>query len=281
MERETAFKEKFVFVTGSTPQIITETIYALARKFPPVFPHEIRIITTEVGKRKIEDTLATQGILDQLFREFDIPRIDLHEESFVLIRDDEGNAIDDIKSERENGLTGDIIVNFVRELTKDPSVRLHCCLAGGRKTMSFYLGAALQLFGRPWDKLYHVLVTPEFESLPDFFFKPKKNRVIEWRQPNGTVKELNTDDAEIILAELPFVRLREKLDLRGRSFNELVAEGQAEIDVASVQPEIVLNLRERTIRIGSRHVIDLVEGIATLFLHVGHDAVFEKNLDLK
>lgn len=123
--------------------------------------------------------------------------------------------------------------------------------------MSFYLGAALQLFGRPWDKLYHVLVTPEFESRPEFFYKPRKNKVIEWKTPDGSVKRLNTNDAEIILAELPFIRLRAKLDLRGKGFEELVAEGQSEIDTATVQPELTVSLRERTIRIGSR-VMDLV-----------------------
>ncbi|WP_442891844.1 CRISPR-associated ring nuclease [Dissulfurispira sp.] len=40
--------------------------------------------------------------------------------------------------------------------------------------MSFYMGAALQLFGRPWDRLYHVLVTPEFESNPEFFTSQRK-----------------------------------------------------------------------------------------------------------
>jgi CRISPR-associated protein Csx14 len=118
--------------------------------------------------------------------------------------------------------------------------------------MSFYLGAALQLFGRPWDKLYHVLVTPDFESRPDFFYKPKHNRVIEWRLPDGTVKRLNTEDAEITLAELPFIRLREKLDLDGKGFHELVAEGQAELDTAIVQPDLVVSLAGRTIRIGPR-----------------------------
>jgi CRISPR-associated protein (TIGR02584 family) len=32
-------KEVFIFVAGATPQIITETIYALSQKDPPVYPH--------------------------------------------------------------------------------------------------------------------------------------------------------------------------------------------------------------------------------------------------
>lgn len=31
------FREILVFVAGATPQIITETIYALSQKIPPVY----------------------------------------------------------------------------------------------------------------------------------------------------------------------------------------------------------------------------------------------------
>ena len=102
-----------------------------------------------------------------------------------------------------------------------------------------------------------MLVTPEFESRPEFFYKPRKNKVIEWKTPDGSVKRLNTNDAEIILAELPFIRLRAKLDLRGKGFEELVAEGQSEID-ATVRPRPPRKPpRGATIRIGSR-VMDTV-----------------------
>jgi CRISPR-associated protein (TIGR02584 family) len=212
------FCETFVFVSGSTPQIITETIYAFSQKQPVVQPDEIYIITTSHGRKRIENTLLEIPTLQQLMQEYGLRPVELTDSSFILIRDDDGNEIDDIRSEQDNGLTGDVIAALVRRLAEDPARRLHCCLAGGRKTMSFYLGAALPLFGRPWDKLYHVLVTPEFESRPEFFYKPKKGRVIEQKMPDGSVRRLNTDDAEIVLAELPFIRLREKLDLRGKGF---------------------------------------------------------------
>ena len=126
--------------------------------------------------------------------------------------------MEDIREVSHNESLGDFIADFVRDRTEDPSVRLHCSLAGGRKTMSFYLGSALQLFGRTWDKLYHVLVTPEFESHPDFYYKPKKNRVLELKDNNGKVlRRLHTKNAQISLAELPFVRLRDKIPLGGPS----------------------------------------------------------------
>jgi CRISPR-associated protein Csx14 len=118
--------------------------------------------------------------------------------------------------------------------------------------MSFYMGSSLQLFGRPWDKLYHVLVTPEFESNPDFYYKHRKDSILK---KNG--KTLHTKDARIYLAELPFIRLRNKISLNGKDFSELVREGQKEIDIATLQPELKVNLSERTVYIGD-NLIEMV-----------------------
>lgn len=250
-------KEILIFVAGATPQIITETIYALAHGNPPIYPDEVYIITTETGKRRIEDTIIKQAILDLMSEEFSIPSIRLTDDSFLIVKDAKGNTLDDIRSKEENEAIGDAITAFVRQKAKDMNCRLHCSLAGGRKTMSFYIGAALQLFGRHWDKLYHVLVTPEFESNPNFFYKPKKHKIIECRMPDGSVKRLNTKDARIELAELPFIRLGNKISLQGKSFSELVAESQKEIDTATMQLELRINLTERTITIRDV-VIDMV-----------------------
>lgn len=252
-----SFKEVFIFVAGATPQIITETIYALACENPPVCPDEIYIITTETGKRRIEDTIIKQGIFDLMSEECKIPAIRLNDDSFLIVKDAKGDTLDDIRSREENEAMGDAITSFIRDKAKDMNSRLRCSLAGGRKTMSFYMGAALQLFGRPWDKLYHVLVTPEFESNPDFFYKPKKDKIIECKMPDGSVKRLNTRDAWIELAELPFIRLGNKISLHGKGFRELVAEGQREIDTATMQPELKVKLAERAIYIQDI-VIDMV-----------------------
>ncbi|MDI6890353.1 MAG: CRISPR-associated ring nuclease Csm6 [Thermodesulfovibrionales bacterium] len=250
--KQNKFKEILIFVAGATPQIITETLYGLSQRDPPIFPDEIYIITTSIGKKHIEDTLINKGILKGLISEYALPDIKLKEDSFVIVTDSKGNEIDDIREEEENEAMGDLITSFIKEKTKDPDVRLHCSLAGGRKTMSFYIGSALQLFGRPWDKLYHVLVTPEFESNPDFYYKPRKDKILK---KDG--KELYTKDAEIFLAQLPFIRLRDKIPLDGKSFRELVLEGQKEIDTATTQPFLTVNLKERTVYIGDTP-IDMV-----------------------
>lgn len=247
-----SYKELLILVAGATPQIITETIYALSQKHPPVYPDNVYIITTTTGRKRIEDTLIKQGILKKLIREYNIPPFEFGGDSFIVVKDSAGIELDDIRDEPHNEIMGNLITSIIQEKSADNAVRLHCSIAGGRKTMSFYMGAAMQLFGRPWDKLYHILVTPEFETNPDFFYKPKKNRMIEGRLPDGTVKRINTKDAEIFLAELPFIRLRDKLTipLQGKGFKELVTEGQKDLDIATIQPELMIDLSSRLLIIG-------------------------------
>ncbi|MBZ0156061.1 MAG: TIGR02584 family CRISPR-associated protein [Alphaproteobacteria bacterium] len=244
-----AYREIFIFIAGATPQVITETICVLAARKPPVLPDELYIITTGMGRRRAEALLIEKGVLKRLADEYGIPPIPLKPDSFIIPEEPSGDPLDDIRSEQENESMGDLILSFIRKKADDPAARLHCSLSGGRKTMSFYLGAALQLFGRPWDKLYHVLVSPEFESHPEFFYKPRRDKSIE---VGG--RQLNTRDAEIVLAELPFIRLRGKLLLEGTGFKELVAEGQREIDIALVQPELRISLPRRTVFVGEKAI---------------------------
>jgi CRISPR-associated protein Csx14 len=242
-----AWKDIFIYVAGTTPQIITETLYALHKLEPPVHPDELYIITTGKGARVMQEVLLEKGKLREYCQEFNIAYI---QPSIVTLRDTDGRVLDDILTERDNEVAGDFIIEFIRSKTKDEQTRLHCSIAGGRKTMSFYLGSALGLFGRAWDKLYHVLVTPEFESHPSFYWKPEKDKELEIRDSDGSIKKLNTKEARIYLADLPFIRLKDRVSLDGKSFRELVFEGQRDIDTASVQLPLKVSLSARTLTIG-------------------------------
>ncbi|RLA84489.1 MAG: TIGR02584 family CRISPR-associated protein [Deltaproteobacteria bacterium] len=235
------FKEVFVFVLGKTPQVITETIYCLMQQQPPIVPHRIYILTTTEGKRTLEAQLLGSGPLEGLFREFGhrpLPREDLQ---IIVFRARDGTPLSDIRTSQDNEAVGDFITTFIKDLARDPRVRLHCSLVGGRKTMGFYLGMALSFFGRPWDKLYHVLVDPKLESRPDFFY-PSPQR------PEGESVSL------IDLADLPFVRLRDRIDLTQSGFRQLVQEGQRAIDLAIFQEPVRINLRDSSLTIGGRRV---------------------------
>ena len=247
-------KNILVCVAGATPQVITETIYALSKKSPPVYIEELHVITTAFGKRLIKEKLLGEGILDRLVREYKLPPIRFTEESIIVINDPGGKPLNDIRNDNDNEATGDIITDFIRELADREDVTLHCSIAGGRKTMSFYLGSALQLFGRPQDRLYHVLVSPEFENNSEFFYPPKKPKRIRCRMPDGREKLVSTSKAEIHLADLPFVRLREKVFLDNKGFRDLVSLAQADLDRSIPQLPLSLKFKEREILIGDRSI---------------------------
>jgi len=238
------YKEIFIFVSGSTPQIITETIYALATKKPPIYPNEIIVITTTEGAKRATEELEKKGILKKLFDEYSIPNVPIKYEIPV---DKKGIPLDDIRTNEDNEQMANKINSIVREKAQDTETRLHCSIAGGRKTMSFYLGSALQLYGRSQDKLYHVLVTPEFESNKNFYYKPKKNEEI--KTIDGRI--LNTKDAEITLAELPFIRIGEKVNIAGKSYNDSVELGQEAIDEAIFKEKVSINLKDRSLKVGN------------------------------
>jgi len=262
------YREILIFVAGTTPQIVTETLYGLTQQMqPPVIPDEIHILTTTEGKQRIKDGLLAKGYLLAFFKEFGLPAITFNDNSFHVVSGVDGH-LGDIRDASHNEAVGDFIANFIKEKTQDLNTRLHCSLAGGRKTMSFYLGSALQIFGRPWDKLYHVLVSPEFESHPEFYYKPKRDRILEVKDRDGRgSKRLHTKEARISLAELPFIRIRDKIPLNGKSFRAMVRDGQKEIDIASVQPSLRVDLSEKVVYVGQTG-IDMVPIQMVLYVNL-------------
>lgn len=196
-------------VSGMSPQIITETLYALVTQSEPWVPHEVHLITTAEGRNNAESQLL-QGSshFQRLLRDYAIAElIRFGDDTIHVIRDSAGVELSDLRTPGENEAAADCICEKIRELTECPDTELHVSLAGGRKTMGFYAGYALSLFGREQDRLSHVLVSEKYESNPDFFYPTPASRIIQNR--NG--EQLDAQDAEVWLAEIPFVRLRSSL----------------------------------------------------------------------
>ncbi|MBK1735770.1 TIGR02584 family CRISPR-associated protein [Halorhodospira abdelmalekii] len=243
-------------VTGLTPQVVTETVYALAREDQANLPDRIEVITTTEGKRRLMLTLLKEGggygHLDQLCTDYGIDRSSLHfdEHCIEVVRGANGEPLRDIVTEDDNAAAADLIHERIRTLTQE-SRQLHVSLAGGRKTMGFYAGYSLSLYGRPGDRLSHVLVNPPFESHPSFFYPPPQPITLQLQARNDLI---STAEAQVRLADLPFVRLREELgsDLpyAGLSFSEAVTCAQQ----VMTPPQLTLNLAERTATLQGREI---------------------------
>ena len=240
-------------VCGLSPQIVTETIYALASASEePFVPTEVHLITTREGAQRAELSLLSDdlGWFHKLCADYHLPGIHFDRRNIHIVRDAGVRGLDDIRSIEDNRAAADFITARVREFSADAHCALHVSIAGGRKTMGFYLGYALSLYGRPQDRLSHVLVSEPFENSIDFFYPTPYSRVLQTREG----KLADTAMAEVTLAEIPFVSLRHGLPqalLAGHaSFSETVQAAQA----ALAPPELVLDLARRRILAGGIEV---------------------------
>lgn len=239
-------------VTGMSPAILTETIWALANpsdNTAPIIPDRILVVTTVSGRNKINDLFTPS---DQLGGQspWDALRAALakkHSNLTAKLRF--GNTADDIRvitwldpasgcsaeltdirSRTDNEAAADFILDQVRSIVENPDTQLIASIAGGRKTMSSLLYACMTLLGRETDRLTHVLVNEPFDTLRDFWFPD---------QPGGPLRSAaashlhsgkicNPADATLDLAEVPFVPLRNlfarELGRKPGTFTRLVEE---------------------------------------------------------
>ncbi|GIX24242.1 MAG: hypothetical protein KatS3mg122_1473 [Caldimonas sp.] len=234
-----------VAVTGLTPQVLTETLYVLATQDRQALPDEVHLITTAEGARRARLTLLSDqpGWFERLRRDWSLPPIRFGEEHIHVLRDANGAPMEDVRSAADNMAAADQIAEWVRQFTQDEHTAVHLSLAGGRKTLGFFAGYALSLWGRAQDRLSHVLVSEPFESSWDFFYPTPYERVI-------SIKDRGVFDcskAEVTLADLPFVRLRcglpHKLLQNRASFSQAVAAAQGLVGPAT----LVFKLRERCV----------------------------------
>lgn len=200
-----------VCVTGMAPQIVTETLYALLKGEPRFVPTEVHIYTTHQGARQASLSLLEPDTdwFGKLLDDFAIPRrqVVFDQDHVHILETPQQDRLEDIRSMEENTAAADQLTRAVATLAEDENCAIHASLAGGRKTLGYYLGYAMSLFGRPQDKLSHVLVSEPFENLPSFFYPPKQGLVLHLR--DGT--PIHTRDARVDLAEIPFVRLAGRL----------------------------------------------------------------------
>ncbi len=192
-------------VTGLSPQVVTETVYALAQEPGRPLPERVTLITTGTGTHFAEATLFAQ---ERTYHGRPItPRRngwrDLGEalgsplptpEIVAPIRPGERAPLSDLLTSPDAALVADAIYQCVHDLSRPGCPPLVASIAGGRKTMSADLQAAFSVYARPEDRLVHVLVEPPTYERSDFLF------------PTA-----DTPDARLTLVEVQVPRLRRVL----------------------------------------------------------------------
>lgn len=269
-------------VIGMTPQVVTETLYAIFRETPERFPKEIYIITTKKGAEGVRNNLLGEnGKLNEFFREYDIPPIVFNEDRHLkIIRDADGELIDDARTREEQGIIADFIFNEIKKLTEldqdsTPKYRIHASIAGGRKTMTYLTGSSMNILANPEDKLSHVLVSEAFESNKDFYYPTKSKKLIRGRE-EGVY--LDTSTAKVELSEIPLMRLRTLLNNSNGSlltgYTHAVDEINKNLMLNPKYLDLTVNPDTLTLTVSEKHPVILNNIPVSVVLEPREYAVF-------
>lgn len=225
-----------VCVSGMSPAVVTETLYALIQPEHDFVPDEIHVVTTGDGKRALMKELLDpeKGQFHAFKREYLRDRQVLFTEAQIHVIGYEETVaeaaaargvwagldrspaprrqwklLDDIPTDADNRVAADTLFRVVRRLKSERPTRLHASVAGGRKSMSFYMGHVFSLLSEPGDSLSHVLVNAPFEQTrPKFYYPPKESHVeLAWKDREGNDRTVSTAEARIQLAELSVLHL--------------------------------------------------------------------------
>lgn len=235
-------------VTGLKVAVVTETLHALAQRDPPWLADEVHVITTGDGAAPALAELSARpgSALSNLCLDLGLPQPRCDDSTVHVIANAAG-PLPDLRSADDNRAAADTVLDVVRRLCADAEAQRHFSIAGGRKTLGFLLGYCASLLARPGDELSHVLVNPPFEFVPGFYFPPR----MPLQLPFGDGTTVNTADARIDLAAVPFIRLRTLLPApllaEGISFTQTMAA----VNGLWGQPALTLVLR-RALHSGQR-----------------------------
>lgn len=244
-------KKTLVTVLGSSPAVITETLYALKDTTP--FPNALCVFTTTHGKKSFEDN-DILNVINKLCIEYGLNTFTPESINIHVVTDINGDALPDLRTESDQEAMANFITHEIRQLTSDPDTSIHASIAGGRKSMSFYMGYIFSMFARPSDELSHVLVSTGYE-VPGFYYPTKNSFILD--------SGLDAKDAKVELALIPFIRLNTGLQSSGDllviddnknpnklSYSESIAAYQLSLNPQDIR--IVLNTQKHEISINDK-----------------------------
>jgi CRISPR-associated protein (TIGR02584 family) len=274
-------------VTGMSPAILTETVWALAQLPEPIVPTRVQVVTTLEGRRNLErlfnpvadlgglspwealrQAIAHKGHSIEGRLRFGLTGADVQVIADTDPSTGTSRELSDLRTPAENLAAADTLLDAVRGLTANPDVRVIGSIAGGRKTMGALLYACFTLAAREEDQLTHVLVSEPFETLPGFWFPDQPG-------PDLIARDGSTHapgEARVELAEIAFVPLRnlfhQQLGRPVGSFSRLVEACRLEVREQSTQHlRVTIDTQRTSIEINLQR-LDLAprEHLILLFL---------------
>ena len=213
-------------VTGMSPAVLTETVWALA--FPddpslaPIIPDRVIVLTTIPGRDAIRSQLFGEDAIWSQLREAVLgPK---HREDTRLFFGPVGECIrlftrnvggepmelTEVSDLESSTAVADCLTDEIWGHVGKPGTRLIASISGGFKTMSALLFASMSLLGRRDDLITHVLVNAPFDTAlkPRFFFPAQLHQELL----DSEKKVWQAKTAKVRLGLVPFVPLHNLLE---------------------------------------------------------------------
>lgn len=267
--KENKKKTVLISVVGTSPAVVTETVWALAHSKKPVVPKKVVVITTDEGRKRLETQLLTgkpsvwemmckalqrEGLRDAMEIEFG------RNVSYLKVVPDEqhGNAAD-LRSVADNMRAADLMLDTIRTYSENPEYDIYASIAGGRKSMGALLLSCMSLLGRDGDHVNHVLMTPEAPGLKNakskgLFYFPEKGATYEYLDADKRLQKIAAGKVKIDLFDIPFVRIRgwfpEKFGELPPSYGSMVNAIRKKAPPAELLPIVRLDVSRGLCRIG-------------------------------
>lgn len=256
-------KTTLIAVSGISPAILTETIWALGRETPVVVPDDVIVITTSRGDTDIRrallekrsdwgDRTVWETLRAEVCKEAGIPirskKLQLSIE--VIKLPDELTGVKkeaaDLRTKEDNEAAADFIIQTLAPRADAEDNHVIASIAGGRKTMGALLYAAMSLLGKESDRVTHVLVSEPFESCREFFYPGQPIQDLESRPFGQPPIPIRASEAVVDLADLAFVPLRNgfaEMNEGRRTFSGLVARYSRDLRrLSGGRPRVKLDL---------------------------------------
>lgn len=230
---------------GHSPQVITESIFAL-HQHHNIDISELKVVTTSANRKNTWQSLSKprsngKSALDNIAMDYGFKKINFCYDDILVPIDANGDEIQDVKSELEMKAVAQFLLSLVREKTSDKNTSLHASLAGGRKTMTFYLSYAMSIYGRPQDSLSHVFVSYPYES-SEFYYPTPYSHLISTKKGFCDAK-----DAVITLANIPHVQLRSSLPNKFIEQDISFEESEKIYAIINAAVSLIIKIKEHVI----------------------------------
>lgn len=250
----TVKRNVLVSVLGETPAILTEVFYYFAHsRRPPIMFDEVRAFTTRPGKEAaVSQLLCDRPGQNQFYLllkhlKIDRSRISFDQNHIRVFKDSNHKELNDIRTEEDSLYVADQLFKELRELCSDGDTAVYASIAGGRKTMGVSLASVMQLFGRPQDRLLHVLIHPKIEEAM------KKQKVAFYFPDSGMQLKLGSLRPEEMIqcSEIPLLHWPWKEDdpREAATYSEFQQRRQRDIQWSYDPPWVTIDARTRSVEI--------------------------------